>query len=505
MEMPVFWIPGTDYSAIIVPKKDLAMGAIFENNLEMAYFIYGLAFFTMGIVIFTQIISKSRFKLADIMGFLGWFGVTHGINEWIDSLVIIRGRSDLLDIVRLFVLLVSFVFLFEFGRRIFRLEMQRYPAGLKMIAGSLTSITAPAIIIVISVIIALAHGSPKTGSVWVRHLLAFPGALLSGIGFFLYYKYEESVLAPFKVKKYFLGAGIPFLAYAILAGLIVNKNHGGALTWLSEEHFFSITSIPVQVFRAVCAVSIGWSTIGILGIFRLEIIKNLKELNERKTAFVANVSHELKNPLVIIKESLSNILDGISGTINPKQREVLEIGKKSVERLIRLVVDLLDLSKIEAGKMSLKLEQVDLKQVVSEVLKMYEREISKKELALKREAQGNVGLIWADRDKLTEVTINLLNNAIKYTLRGTITIKLAGDETKVRFEISDTGPGIPVEYQQKIFDKFERITAEKQEGTGLGLPVVRDIVELHKGKIWVESKAGSGSKFIFTLPRDSRK
>jgi signal transduction histidine kinase len=149
--------------------------------------------------------------------------------------------------------------------------------------------------------------------------------------------------------------------------------------------------------------------------------------------------------------------------------------------------------------------EFDIVALVNEILSSYERELSKKQLVLKKDIPPGIGLVWADRDKLSEVIINLLNNGIKYTPSpGQLIIKLEGTEKEIRFEISDTGPGIPGEYLEKIFDKFERITAEKQEGTGLGLPIAKDIVGLHKGKIWVESEVGKGSKFIFTLPRDLR-
>ena len=227
----------------------------------------------------------------------------------------------------------------------------------------------------------------------------------------------------------------------------------------------------------------------------------LKKLNELKSAYVANVSHELKNPLAVIRESMSLILDKITGEVNVKQKEILEIGKRSMDRLIRLVSNLLDLSQIAAGKMKLKEEEIHLNVLVGGVLKSYEGEISKKPLVLKKEISSDVGTVEGDRDKLAEVVINLLNNAIKYTPAGSITVKLIGIAEEVRFEITDSGPGIPQEYLFKIFDKFERILAEKQEGTGLGLPIAKDIIELHKGKLWVESEAGKGSKFIFTLPR----
>ncbi|MDD5136856.1 MAG: hybrid sensor histidine kinase/response regulator [Candidatus Omnitrophica bacterium] len=242
------------------------------------------------------------------------------------------------------------------------------------------------------------------------------------------------------------------------------------------------------------------------------LLKELKEANEklremdaRKSDFVANVSHEFKNPLAVIKQSLTIVLEGMAGEINPKQKEILEAGQRNIERLIRLVMDLLDLSKIESGKIEMKRDKIDITSLVDQLLKDYENEISRKNLVLNKDIQPDMGMVWADKDKLTEVIINLLNNAIKYTNKGSVTVKLSGTEDEIRFEVADTGPGIKKEYLEKIFDKFERILAERQEGTGLGLSIAKDIVRLHKGNIWVESEPGKGSKFIFTLPRDLRR
>ncbi|MFH1799966.1 MAG: HAMP domain-containing sensor histidine kinase [Candidatus Omnitrophota bacterium] len=295
------------------------------------------------------------------------------------------------------------------------------------------------------------------------------------------------------------------------------------MTWFGPSFFGVIVSVLSAVAWGVADLSSGhhysnslipiWNTAMRLMIFlctvylasRLKKALSIeKELSTRKSAFVANVSHELKNPLAVISESIALILDKIVGEVNEQQKEILEIGKQSADRLIRLVSDLLDLSQIEAGKMKLKREEVNLKVLVDGVLKNYEREISKKRLTLKKEIQQNIELLWGDGDKLTEVIINLLNNAIKYTPAGSITVKLTGNEREVRFEIADTGSGIPEEYSEKIFDKFERIMTEKQEGTGLGLPIAKDIIELHRGKLWVESEPGKGSRFIFTIPRDFR-
>lgn len=232
----------------------------------------------------------------------------------------------------------------------------------------------------------------------------------------------------------------------------------------------------------------------------------LKEMDKRKSAFVVNVSHEFKNPLATIKESLTQVLERLTGEINVKQERLLEIAKNNIERLIRLVTDLLDISKIEAGKMELRRERVKIGPLVDEIIAENNIRISKKQLTVKKDIPQDIGLLWADKDKLTEVIINLLSNAIKYTFfSGNIAIKLRGTKNKIRFEISDTGPGIAKKDFDKLFDKFERLTAERQEGTGLGLSIAKDIIELHKGKIWVESELGKGTKFVFTLPRNWKK
>ena len=234
--------------------------------------------------------------------------------------------------------------------------------------------------------------------------------------------------------------------------------------------------------------------------------KKLKEIDRIKSQFVSNVAHEFKTPLAIVRECIDLVLGGHAGDVNPKQKEMLERGAKTLNRLIRLVMDLLDLARIESGKTTLKREAIDPAALAEEIFTSYEGEIAKKEITFERKISPDTGIIQADKDKISEVIINLLSNAIKYTPKGGhVTAGLGGDEKKIRFEISDNGPGIPRNYLKTIFDKFERITAEKEEGTGLGLPIARDIIALHKGRLWVESEPGKGSTFIFTLPRSMRK
>ena len=231
--------------------------------------------------------------------------------------------------------------------------------------------------------------------------------------------------------------------------------------------------------------------------------KLLEAANKRKSDFVANVSHEFKNPLAIINEAIAMGIEGLFGNVSIEQKKMLKVAKNNIERLIRLTTNLLNISAMESGAVELKREKVWVGPLIDEIVFNNGEEISKKRLTVKKDIPEDIGPLWADKDKVTEVIVNILSNAIKYTPSGgNIAIKLSGTDNEMRFEISDTGAGIAKEDIDKLFNKFERIFAEKQEGTGLGLSIAKDIVELHKGKIWVESEIGSGSKFIFTLPRD---
>lgn len=233
-----------------------------------------------------------------------------------------------------------------------------------------------------------------------------------------------------------------------------------------------------------------------------EANRRLKELDRRKSDFVANVSHEFRNPLTHVKLLFDLLLDGTYGEINPRQRELLQRGERSVRRLIRLVTDLLDLAKIEFGAMQLQVQEIEVAPFVREIAASFEPEVMAKGIALDVEIQPEVGSIRGDADKLSEVLINLIGNAVKYTPDGgSVAVKCAGTDDELLLEIADSGPGIPPEYREKVFDKFERILIDKKEGTGLGLPIAREIVMLHRGRIRVEGAAGGGSRFLVALPR----
>ncbi|MFA5389558.1 MAG: hybrid sensor histidine kinase/response regulator [Candidatus Omnitrophota bacterium] len=230
--------------------------------------------------------------------------------------------------------------------------------------------------------------------------------------------------------------------------------------------------------------------------------KKLQQIDKIKSDFVANVAHEFRTPLTIIKGNVDIVNKGGLGPVTPGQKEMLDGAVNVANRLSRLVNDLLDISKIESGKMELKKEPVYMNKIIEENLAVFDKIIKDKKQSVRKELAADVPAVSADRDKVTQVFINLLSNAIKYTPESReISVKSVNLDREIMIEVCDAGEGIAPENLEKIFDKFTRVTAEKKEGTGLGLPIARDIVNLHNGRMWVKSEIGKGSQFYFTLPK----
>jgi signal transduction histidine kinase len=185
------------------------------------------------------------------------------------------------------------------------------------------------------------------------------------------------------------------------------------------------------------------------------------------------------------------------------QLEALMMCQRESGRLKRLVSDLLDLARMEVGKLPLARQDVVLQEVVRATTRMFEDQIKQRGLQLSVELPAERAGIIGDQDRLQQVMINLLHNAIKFTQQGTITVRLTAEPRAYVIEVSDSGPGIAQGDLERVFDKFERVGAQTEEGSGLGLPIAKDIIKLHHGRMWVESLLGVGSRFMVQLPRSS--
>ena len=237
-------------------------------------------------------------------------------------------------------------------------------------------------------------------------------------------------------------------------------------------------------------------------------LASLHEISERKRVerlkdeFVSKVSHELRTPLTSIKGAVTLMLQRAMGAINEEQEDFLNTISQDIDRLAGLINNLLDLSKIEAGKMSLARQRVDLAALIEQACRSHHALFGTRQV-LRQVAQ--VPPVYADRNLILQVIGNLIGNAVKFTPeQGTITFALSAQGESARLTIADNGPGIPPETVGKLFQKFVQADhgsgADLPKGTGLGLAICREIVELHHGQIWVTSELGQGSAFTFTLP-----
>ncbi len=233
----------------------------------------------------------------------------------------------------------------------------------------------------------------------------------------------------------------------------------------------------------------------------------LQELDQMKDDFVSSVSHELRSPLTSIKGYVDFILMGKSGPINEKQLQYLTIVKNNTARLANFINDILDLAKIEAQRIELIKEPINIASLMREMAIFFRPQSEETKVKIEVSCEEDLPRVYVDTDKIRQVFTNLISNAFKFTSEGGIITLFAKrtDDSFIECWVKDTGIGISPEDAKKIFDKFTQIkksqsSVRKVKGTGLGLTIVKGIIETHGGRIWVESQIGKGSTFKFTLP-----
>lgn len=258
------------------------------------------------------------------------------------------------------------------------------------------------------------------------------------------------------------------------------------------------------------ATSVGIQLAGALESVRLhrrlaEENMKLGIANRLKSQFLANMSHELRTPMNSIIGYTHCLLNGMDGEINQEQRQDLERVLNSAENLLQLINDILDISKIEAGKMEIRLEHFNLLKCINNTLVILEDLAINKGLQIFKELPQVLPTVLGDPSRVRQILINLLSNAIKFTDEGCIILRVNNNDIFVEIEIEDTGVGIAEHDLPYIFDEFRQVdgsSTRKHGGTGLGLAITKKLVELQCGRVWVESELGKGSKFTFTLPTE---
>jgi signal transduction histidine kinase len=230
----------------------------------------------------------------------------------------------------------------------------------------------------------------------------------------------------------------------------------------------------------------------------------LREVDQLKSDFLGNVSHELRTPLAAIKGFVDNLLDGVAGPLPDRPRHYLTRMRDNADRLARMVSDLLDLTRIEAGKIELAPQALAAAAAVAEAVDGL-RPVATGRAVRVATVIEPCAPVWADPDKLHQVLTNLLSNAVKFSPRAGEVVVAAGPGPAgtVRFSVRDQGPGIASGERERVFDKFYQVgrpEGARPPGSGLGLTIARHLVELHGGRIWVESETGAGATFVVVLP-----
>ena len=484
------------------------MEQFFTQNLDFIYFVYGLSYLLMGVAILLEPRKSSHLGLTGTLWLLALFGILHGANEFIDMWVMIKGQNMIVNAARFMTLVLSYVFLFEFGKELLRISDAGPSSWQQILIVRVRWVLAPVTACLVFVF-AFAHRDVWTvAGICTRYLFGFPAGAIVCVGMLSYYARKREALDSLKVGSSCLIVAASFLLYAFFGGLVVPKSSFFPANWLNADSFFSVMHVPVQLFRALVAVLAFLSIIRMIRIFNFELERGLADVNRklvesgnRKSEYVSFVSHELKTPLTTMMGFAQTIL-----ALKPaeEQRSVyLKYIESEGKRLVRLIDDFLDLARFEAGVFNMRFDSVDISNLIKESLTSIEMPAA----GINVEADVPEGFpsFRADGDKIKQVLINLLSNQLRYTPKDEkISIKVRELDGSVIVSIRDRGPGIKKEDLEKIFDKFYRgddAVSRASKGNGLGLAISAEIVKAHNGRIWAESEEGKGSTFFFALPK----
>lgn len=470
--------------------------------MEIILFIYGLSFFVLGTLVLFVKTKESDIFFAQKIWLLGLFAILHAFVEWVFLYMYVYPEFEpLLSPVKVVLLLFSYLFLFEFSRFIVRESFKSETSKLHFLH---TLYAAPVIYIIsLSSLLTLIviHPSLDDAIAAIRYTYGFFGSFLLGVGLYFYGESLKKIEYVERLKIYFKIPGIAFIAYALLAGIAVSPTHYFPGNVINTLWFLDTFGIPVQFFRAICALVITVCSIKALQIFSDETDLKLRQSLKHIKRFSSDVSHELKTPLTAMKGEMEVALK--ENRSKEEYRNVLSSSLEEVDKLQSIVKNLLMLTYIEKESLKNKfithaLDDILLR-AVDELLLM----ASQKKINLEI-TQLDIIQLKCDDVLLKTVFTNLIENAIKYSpAQTTITLSLIKEESYALFCIEDEGSGIEEDKLPHIFERFYRADTSRSKhikGYGLGLSLVKQIVELHLGEIHAYNRLEAGLGITLKIP-----
>ncbi|MEW6715716.1 MAG: sensor histidine kinase [Nitrospirota bacterium] len=463
-----------------------------KNNLDIIFFIYGLGYLIMGITILVHPKKGSEFRIADSIWLLAAFGLTHGLNEHLDMWALIKGRSPALDMIRWIVLIISYIFLFEFGRHLIRMPSPKPSVWRKNAAKLMGWWLMPCIGFFILVKGFLSSDFWLVGSIWTRYLLGFIGSFLIGSGLHLYYKDNEVILTSLNVRKYFFMLSVTFYTYGILGGLFVPKSDFALSSWLNTEAFFEVVHMPIQFFRAICAMTAAWAVGGMLQIFNWEIRTKLETSRNRLRKMIFKVSKFEEDERRHIAEDLHDHI-GQNLAISKIRLKTLKESPVPSSEAIDDILELIDETIAYTRSLTFELSPPILHQLgfVPAVEWLAEQFRNKYGLITEVVSEGDLHDIGGEKSIVLFKTVReLLHNIVKHALAGKAVIRIKKDDKGLGVTIEDDGIGFNV----------ESINDYGKNESGFGIFNIQERIAYLNGTFNIESEKSKGTKVEIFVP-----
>lgn len=465
------------------------------REMHDLYLFYGATFFAVGVLLAFQARLLPSFLPRGTLRWLAGFGLAHGLGEWTQMSAFDAGAErPVLRIVALAFAVLSYAMLAQFAVTTLT-TFRQWPRWSRRVPAVLSLSFLVIVATLLATVGADAVGLPSLEAI-SRYAFGLPAALLTAWTLWVLRKRRERD----RVARYLAWASASFVMYAIVSGLIVGPAPMFPASHLSSELFLAVTHIPIEIPRIACALGMA---LALSEAFVTQAARDRQELERRREEFIAIVAHDLRSPIGVIDlgaEMLEHSLRGLAGVDQQSANRFLRNIRTGAHGLERMVQDLLDATRIETNQLALNTRDVDVRSLITGILdRAAEATRGRTVTACLPE---ELPLIHADPMRVEQIVVNLLSNAGKYSTPGSeIVINARAGRGEVEIAVTNQGGGLSQDEIEQVFTRFYRSTHARQaDGLGLGLYIVKGLVDAQGGRIWIESEVGRDTTFRFTLP-----